>query len=496
MKLSTLAIIASSLINYVQADTTQSLVPRTYSTYSPKASDIAKAASNATTLQWTSDVKGKNFDRFVVIWLENTDFLQAAEEPNLAWLASQGITLTNYWAVTHPSEPNYMASVGGDYFAVDDDRFIAVPKNVSTLADLLDERGISFGSYQEHLPYTGFQGFNYSNQVTFANDYVRKHNPFIIYDSYTSNATRLSVMKNFTEFEKDLNDQKLPQYVIITPNMTNDAHDTTVKVAGQWSRNFLTPLLQNEYFMNNTLVLLTFDENETYGEQNTAFSILLGGVVPDNLKGTVDNTFYDHYTQIASAEVNWDLHNLGRNDVTANIWQSLANSTGIKNKIVDTKYLVNNNTYIGYFNDDKIAFPAPNVSAVNIAGKGILPSISSVWASEYNKQVSENYFTQTTTLVTGSFTNGASIFEELQTGSSSFVTKSVSSLPSSKVSSLSSKLSSAVSSASVAKSASVSASASGASSSVAATTTKNGAADLVPATGMSALAALMFAALI
>lgn len=435
MKLSTLAIITSAIIQHVQAaDSTTSLVKRTFSTISPSASEIAETAETAKTLQWTSDVKGKSFDRFVVIWLENIDFDQAAEEPNMAWIASQGITLKNYWALTHPSEPNYMASVGGDYFALDDDRFIALPSNISTLADLLDDKGISFASYQEHLPYTGFQGFNYSNQETFANDYVRKHNPFMLYESYTQNSTRLQVMKNFSEFERDLKDEKLPQYVIITPNMTNDAHDTTIKFAGKWSREFLTPLLENEYFMNNTLVLLTFDENETYGEQNTVYSILLGGAIPDDLKGTTDDTFYNHYSQIASAEVNWDLYNLGRNDVTANIWKSLADASGIENKEVDTTNLVNNHTYIGYLNNDQIEVPAPNVSAVNIAGKGVLPAISSAWADEFNKQVSQSYFTETTTLVTGSFTNAVSLYDNLngsmttKTSTSSAVSKAQSSI--------------------------------------------------------------------
>ncbi|GMM45657.1 hypothetical protein DAPK24_022320 [Pichia kluyveri] len=429
MKLSTLALIASSLIaSSNAADTTSSstVVERTQSIIEPSASEIAVSAASAKTLQWTSDIKGKKFDRFVVIWLENTDFDQAAEQPDMAWVASHGITLTNYWAVTHPSEPNYMSSVGGDYFALDDDRFTSLPKNVSTLADLLDDKGISFGSYQEHLPYTGFTGFNYSNQETFANDYVRKHNPFILYESYTSNATRLSVMKNFTEFEKDLKDEKLPQYMIITPNMTNDAHDTNIKVAGKWTRDFVTPLLENEYFMNNTLVLITFDENETYAEQNTVFSILLGGVIDDELKGTTDSTFYDHYSQIASAEVNWDLYNLGRNDVTANIWKSLADAEGLTNKDVDTKFMVNNETYHGYLFDEKIALPAPNISATNIAGKGILPAISSVWADEYSSQVKENYFTSTTTLVSleSTLENGASKFAEETTTASGSGSKS------------------------------------------------------------------------
>ena len=46
--------------------------------------------------------------------------------------------------------------------------------------------------------------------------------------------------------------------------MTNDAHDTNVTFAGQWLRSFLSPLLKNSYFMEDTLILVTFDENEEY----------------------------------------------------------------------------------------------------------------------------------------------------------------------------------------------------------------------------------------
>jgi acid phosphatase len=130
-------------------------------------------------------------------------------------LASQGITLTNYWAVTHPSEPNYCAAAGGDTFGMENDDFHSLPSNISTVVDLLDTKGISWGEYQESLPYAGFQGFNYSNQVTYANAYVRKHNPLILYSSVTSNATRLSLIKNFTSFNSDLAAQTLPQWAFV-----------------------------------------------------------------------------------------------------------------------------------------------------------------------------------------------------------------------------------------------------------------------------------------
>jgi acid phosphatase len=44
----------------------------------------------------------------------------------LQFLASQGILLTNFYAVTHPSEPNYCAVVAGDHFGMDNDDFLAI----------------------------------------------------------------------------------------------------------------------------------------------------------------------------------------------------------------------------------------------------------------------------------------------------------------------------------------------------------------------------------
>jgi acid phosphatase len=125
--------------------------------------------------------------------------------------------------------------VGGDNFGMDNDDFNHVPSNISTVADLLDTKGISWGEYQEDMPYPGYVGFNFTNQQnTSHNDYVRKHNPLIIYDSVASNATRLSLIKNFTSFESDLAAKTLPQWSFMTPNMTNDGHDTTITFTANW----------------------------------------------------------------------------------------------------------------------------------------------------------------------------------------------------------------------------------------------------------------------
>lgn len=54
----------------------------------------------------------------------------------------------------------------------------------------------------------------------------------------------------------------------ITPNMTNDGHDTNITYAGEWLRGWLPHLLNNSYFMNDTLLMITFDETDDYPIQN------------------------------------------------------------------------------------------------------------------------------------------------------------------------------------------------------------------------------------
>jgi Phosphoesterase family len=116
--------------------------------------------------------------------------------------------------------------------------------------------------------------------------------------------------------------------MFVAPNMTSDGHDTSVTVVGAWLKGFLTPLLTDKRFMDNTLVLITFYENETYSIQNNVFTVFIGDSIPDELVGTTDDKFYDHYSEISTVEANWDLYTLGRWDVGANVFANVAQHTG------------------------------------------------------------------------------------------------------------------------------------------------------------------------
>ncbi|KAJ7649601.1 phosphoesterase family-domain-containing protein [Mycena rosella] len=311
-------------------------------------------------------VHGKAFNRIIQVWTENTDFDSAASTPIFESLAEQGILFTNYHSVTHPSEPNYVASVGGDFFGMHDDNMYHIPSNISTVIDLLEDKQISWATYQENMPSDAYYGYTYTS-ANYGNTsaapysyYVRKHNPLMIYDSVSQDSKRAPRIRSFNDFANDVVNGTLPQWVFVTPNMVNDAHDTTIDFGAAFLEYWLLPLLTDPRVNDaETLILLTFDENETYTIQNTVFTLALGGAVPLKLRGTTDDTLYTHYSTLSTVQANWGLGSLGRQDTNAtvsNVFSFVADKTGYKNVKVPT-------SQVPHFNLTAVASGALNSAA-------------------------------------------------------------------------------------------------------------------------------------
>ncbi|KAI0900288.1 putative acid phosphatase Pho610 [Annulohypoxylon nitens] len=333
-------------------------------------------------------VPGRAFDRFISIWLENQDFAKVVADPDFADLKRFGILQTRYYAHTHPSQPNYIAAVGGDYFGLDHDEVVRIPSNVSTVVDLLDEKRISWGGYFEGNPGPGYMAEG-SYDIHGMWDYVRKHNPFVSYDSVNKNGSRLLNLLSFEDFKDDLAAGTIPQFVMMSPDMLNDGHNTTLDYATKWAHKFLLPLLADGVFKEKTLIQLTYDETEDYSEPNRIVSLLLGSAVPDSLKGSEDDTFYTHYSVLSTAENNWDLPNLGRFDVGANVFELVASMTGYANKDPANVATVNNSvSYPGALNRNHTTrlttFPSPNLLLVGAGGQPILNSVREQWKANAN----------------------------------------------------------------------------------------------------------------
>src|SRR5215210_5696501 len=95
-----------------------------------------------------------NFGHIVLILFENKEFgsvIGNSLMPGYNQLAREYTLLTQYYAIRHPSLPNYLALIGGDTFGIEvncNDCFV----NVSSLPDLIESSGRTWRSYQEDMP--------------------------------------------------------------------------------------------------------------------------------------------------------------------------------------------------------------------------------------------------------------------------------------------------------------------------------------------------------
>lgn len=158
----------------------------------------------------------------------------------------------------------------------------------------------------------------------------------MLFDSVASVPERALRHRNFNDFAADVNADALPQWLFITPNLVNDAHDTTVDFTSDWLSYFLLPLLENPNFNHNeTVILLTFDESETYTANNRIYTVALGGAIDAaSLAGKTDDTYYTHYSSLSTVQANWGLGSLGRQDTNktvSNVYSFVANKTGYQN---------------------------------------------------------------------------------------------------------------------------------------------------------------------
>eukprot|EP00698_Gefionella_okellyi_P008816 TRINITY_DN2205_c0_g1_i2.p1 TRINITY_DN2205_c0_g1~~TRINITY_DN2205_c0_g1_i2.p1 ORF type:complete len:241 (-),score=52.26 TRINITY_DN2205_c0_g1_i2:31-753(-) len=227
---------------------------------------------------------------------------------NFKKIAALGTHLTNYWAITHPSQPNYVAQVAGSTLTCHNDDYVTFGPEVTSLADLMEARGVEWKAYEEDYPGNCYDGTNQGK-------YYRKHNPFMGFEAIRRIPSRCARIVNADQLAKDIAANELPQYMYYTPNIDNDGHNTGLDHAGEFLMKFLPPLLNNPIFMNDTMVVVTWDEDDyTDPFGNHVSTILVGPNIRVNYEQDVR---YTHYSLLATVEDNWGLGTMNRNDTLA-----------------------------------------------------------------------------------------------------------------------------------------------------------------------------------
>lgn len=246
------------------------------------------------------------FDHVFIIVFENENGVNVLKYPFFNELAQNGALLKNMNGVIHPSQGNYIAMVAGDSFGIAHDKPIHL--NESHIADLIERKNRSWKLYAEDYPGNCFQGEK-------SKRYVRKHVPFISFQNVSKDSRRCANITNAEEFDKDLANQTLPDYMMYIPNQDNNGHDTNMDYSNKYLEKKFGSLFRNKEFLEKTLVIVTFDESENLFSNNI-YTALIGGNIQPN---SSTNQKLTHYSLLKMIEDNWDLGNLGKKDATADI---------------------------------------------------------------------------------------------------------------------------------------------------------------------------------
>ncbi|KAI8099824.1 phosphoesterase, partial [Halteromyces radiatus] len=231
------------------------------------------------------------FDRVVVVVLSDANYDDAMKDDYLSSLAKKhnGISLTNYKALSHPSQGNYIGMISGSTSGVHLD-FDANIDDRKSIVDLLEKKQISWKAYQEDYPSDG----KCHNDTSIGN-YARKHNPFISFTNISGNPTRCSNIVPGTQLDDDIKNNQVPQFVFYTPNMNNNGRNSNLATASKWLSSFLEPKLTQSTFSKNTLFVITWDKQETLvSVHNHVLTVLLGS--PVKRTSITDGVPYDHYS--------------------------------------------------------------------------------------------------------------------------------------------------------------------------------------------------------
>jgi acid phosphatase len=234
-------------------------------------------------------------DHVLVVVFENKAYDQIVGSPDAPYLNSilpQAKLLTDAHAVTHPSQPNYLAMFSGSTHGVTDDHCPLRLGNAPNLAGQLLGAGLSFVGYSEDLPSTGFTGCSSENS------YAAKHAPWTAFANVPP-----SLNQPASALPTDYS--RLPTVAFVIPNLCHDMHDCSVAAGDAWAATHLDPYLRWTR-QNNSLLVITFDEDDN-APDNHILTLVAGA----NVHSGRYSPRVDHYTVLATIERLYGLPPLG-----------------------------------------------------------------------------------------------------------------------------------------------------------------------------------------
>jgi acid phosphatase len=212
-----------------------------------------------------------------------------ASMPYFNSLASQYGLATQYFANAHPSLPNYLMLTTG-LTETFDNNFDGTISDDNVVRELT-KAGKSWKAYIESLPSPGYMGAN-------SGGYLRHHNPFSYLSDVQSDSSQAANVVPFSQFASDLANNTVPQYSLIVPNVSDDAHDGSLAQADGWLQTNIAPLLASSAFQSSGLLIITFDEAAQADIDHGGGHIATLVISSKSKKGFQSKTLYQHQSAL------------------------------------------------------------------------------------------------------------------------------------------------------------------------------------------------------
>lgn len=295
------------------------------------------------------------FNHIFVIIEENksSTIIGGPDAQELTTLSKTYGLASNFYAETHPSEPNYVAIVGGGTFGIlDDDAYYCqhgdkraycklawMPFYANHTIDApnigsqLQAAGLSWKSYNESLPEPG-------SLAVLAPDpkdphgplvYASKHVGFLNFVDVQNSPKRAQEIVDFSQLTADLGSGKIPNLSVIVPNLCNDMHGVgensppdcqdanvsdLIRRGDTHAKKLVDEITASKTWNSSDrdAIVITFDEDDHHGKEGCCGidrsdpANSGGGRVPTIVianhgpRGLVDPTPYSHYSLLRTIE--------------------------------------------------------------------------------------------------------------------------------------------------------------------------------------------------
>ncbi len=307
------------------------------------------------------DLAVPRYGHIFVIVDENRDYgdiIGNAGAPALNDFARRYGNATSFYGEGHPSEPNYVALLGGSTFGLsDDDAYYCVPNDTRPgcphanqpgyvphtvtakhLGDQLDGALLTWKAYYESIPTPGSLAVTGTNEPGSPPWYAAKHAGFINYRSVQVDQSRAEHLVGLDQLSADLDAGKAPNFGLIIGNLCNDMHGMNdpgtpsdcryeppaplVQRGDNWVSNVVISIVGSSMWQakENAAIVITWDESASPARQGccgvtpSAPSNFGGGHIPTIVitnhgpRGVEDATPYNHYSLLRTIEDAFGIH--------------------------------------------------------------------------------------------------------------------------------------------------------------------------------------------